>query len=67
LDPRSRRGLIHLLNKLPQTMLVSTHDLPMARELFKRTVVMDSGRIVADGQTSEILSDEVLLKKYGLE
>ncbi len=48
-------------------MLVSTHDLPMARELFKRTVVMDSGRIVADGQTSEILSDEVLLKKYGLE
>lgn len=67
LDPRSRRGLIHLLNKLPQTMLVSTHDLPMARELFKRTVVMDSGRIVADGKTSEILSDEVLLKKYGLE
>lgn len=67
LDPRSRRGLIHLLNELPQTMLVSTHDLPMARELFKRTVVMDGGRIVADGPTSQILSDEVLLKKYGLE
>lgn len=67
LDPRSRRGLIHLLNELPQTMLVSTHDLPMARELFKRTVVMDGGRIVADGPTSQILQDEALLKKYGLE
>lgn len=67
LDPRSRRGLIHLLDALPQTMLVSTHDLPMVRELFKRTVVMDDGLVVADGPTNEILGDTALLHRYGLE
>lgn len=67
LDPRSRRGLIHLLDALPQTMLISTHDLPMVRELFKRTVVMDDGHVVADGATDAILGDAGLLKRYGLE
>ena len=66
LDPRSRRGLIHLLDTLPQTMLISTHDLPMVRELFRRTVVMDNGLIVADGPTLDILGDAALLHRYGL-
>ncbi|MBX7214152.1 MAG: energy-coupling factor ABC transporter ATP-binding protein [Thermoflexales bacterium] len=67
LDPRSRRGLIHLLRDLPLTMLVSTHDLPMARELLPRTVVMENGRIVADGPTARLLNDPALLSRYGLE
>ena len=67
LDPRARRSLINLLRKLPQTMLVSTHDLLMVRELFPRTVIMDEGRIVADGPTAELLADEALLHAHGLE
>ena len=67
LDPRARRTLINQLRELPQTMLVSTHDLPLVRELFPRTVIMDEGRIVADGPTEQLLNDEALLNAHGLE
>jgi cobalt/nickel transport system ATP-binding protein len=67
LDPRARRTLINLLRELPITMLVSTHDMAMVKELFPRTIVMDEGRIVADGLTPDILEDEKLLTVHGLE
>lgn len=67
LDPRSRRGLIKLLGDLPLTMLVSTHDLLMVRELFPRMIIMDEGRVVADGPTSLLLEDQPLLEAHGLE
>jgi cobalt/nickel transport system ATP-binding protein len=67
LDPRARRTLINQLRELPQTMLVSTHDLRLVQELFPRTVIMDDGRIVADGSTEQLLNDEALLNAHGLE
>jgi len=67
LDPRARRTLINLLRELPITMLVSTHDMRMVQELFPRTIVMDEGLIVADGDTRKILSDEKFLNEHGLE
>ena len=67
LDPRARRTLINLLRDLPITMLVSTHDMALVRELFPRTIVMDEGRVVADGLTMEILEDQKLLEAHGLE
>lgn len=67
LDPRARRTLINLLRDLPITMLVSTHDMKLVQELFPRTVVVDEGRVVADGSTKDILEDEALLTAHGLE
>jgi cobalt/nickel transport system ATP-binding protein len=67
LDPRARRSLIHLLDDLPLTMLVSTHDLRMVGELFPRMVIMDEGCIVADGPTSALLENSALLEAHGLE
>jgi cobalt/nickel transport system ATP-binding protein len=67
LDPRARRAFINLLRDLPLTMLVSSHDLAMVRELLPRMVVMDEGRIVADGETKELLEDQALLEAHGLE
>ena len=67
LDPRGRRELIGVLRGLPQTMLVSTHDMRLVADVFPRTVVMDDGRIVADGPTATILSDDRLLEAHGLE
>lgn len=67
LDPRARRSLIHLLRDLPQTMLVSTHDMALVAELFPRMVIMDEGRIVADGDTTSLLADSTLLEAHGLE
>lgn len=67
LDPRARRALIHLLRDLPLTMLVSTHDMLMVRELFPRMVIMDQGHIVADGPTETLMEDVALLEAHGLE
>jgi cobalt/nickel transport system ATP-binding protein len=67
LDPRARRSLIALLRDLPHTMLVSTHDMRMVEMLFGRTIVMDGGRVVFDGSTTELLADEQLLETHGLE
>ncbi len=67
LDPRARRSLINLLRDLPLTMLVSTHDMHLVRELLPRMVIMDQGRIVADGSTEQLMEDEVLLRSHGLE
>ena len=67
LDPRTRRGLINLLRELPQTMLVSTHDMSLVAESFARTIVIDEGRVVADGPTNEILGNMALLEAHGLE
>jgi len=67
LDPRGRRELVSLLRSLPQTLLVSTHDMRMVAEIFPRTVVMDNGLVVADGPTDRILDDTPLLEAHGLE
>jgi cobalt/nickel transport system ATP-binding protein len=67
LDPAGRRELIGVLETLPMAQLVITHDLPFALELCDRTLIMDGGRIVANGKTAEILRDEALLKRHRLE
>lgn len=67
LDPRGRRRLIELLAGLEVTQLVATHDLALVLELCERTVIMDGGRIVADGPTPQILADADLLAAHGLE
>ena len=67
LDPRARRELMKLMASLPQTMLVSTHDMAMVRDTFPRTIVLDGGVVVADGPTERILADDALLEAHGLE
>ena len=67
LDPRARRGLIRLLDNLSQTIVITTHDMHMVKEIFPRSIIMDGGIVVADAPTQEILADEPLLHKHGLE
>jgi cobalt/nickel transport system ATP-binding protein len=67
LDPRTRRNLIGLLRRLPQTMLVASHDMRLVWELCPRTLIMDGGQIVADGTTAELLQDVTLMERHGLE
>ncbi|MGH2997536.1 MAG: energy-coupling factor ABC transporter ATP-binding protein, partial [Gaiellaceae bacterium] len=67
LDPRSRRELVEVLDRLERTMLVVTHDLPLAATLCERAVVLFEGRIVADAPCPEILGDAGLLERYDLE
>lgn len=66
LDPRARRELIALLRTLPQTLLVATHDLALVHDLLPRTILMEKGRIVADGFSGDILENQALLEAHGL-
>jgi cobalt/nickel transport system ATP-binding protein len=67
LDPRARRELMDVLSEIDRTMLVTTHDLPMAAELCERAVILAAGRVVADGPCHEILGDPDLLAANDLE
>jgi energy-coupling factor transporter ATP-binding protein EcfA2 len=66
LDPRSRRELLDVLGRLDRTLLVVTHDLAFAACCCNRAVVLDAGRIVADGPCGELLADEPLLRSHDL-
>lgn len=67
LDPRGKRELIRLLNSFSTTKIIASHDLELVFHLCSRTIVLDNGRIVGEGPTKDILSDEKLMLEHGLE
>ena len=66
-ESEHRRRLIELLKTFKHTKVIATHDLDMAVDLCERTIVIYEGSVTADGPTLELLQDEVLLAKSGLE
>jgi hypothetical protein len=67
LDPRGRRELHVLLAGLASTLVIASHDLEFVSRLCTRAVVLDHGAIVAQGPIGEILSDQLLLRRHGLD
>lgn len=67
LDPLARRQLINLLKRFDHTLIIATHDLDMALDVCKRTLILKNGKIVADGPTRALLQDRVLLEDCRLE
>ncbi|MCI0378129.1 MAG: energy-coupling factor ABC transporter ATP-binding protein [Gemmataceae bacterium] len=67
LDPRGRRDLIGLLKALPGTKLIATHDLDMILDLCSRVLVLDRGRLAADGPAENLLGDAALMEGHGLD
>ena len=67
LDPRARREMVELLASLDVTRVVATHDMEVAARLCERAVVLDEGRIAADGPFRDIMSDDAFLEAHGLE
>jgi len=67
LDPRGRRRIINLLKGFTHTRIIASHDMDLIWDLCQRTIVMNHGTILADGETKKTLSNKELLEKAGLE
>jgi cobalt/nickel transport system ATP-binding protein len=67
LDLRSRRRLIALLTGMEQAMLIASHDLELLLDLCARVIVLDAGRICADGPARTVLGNAALMHAHGQE
>ena len=67
LDPYNRRIVINTIRELPQTKLITSHDLDMILDTCERVILLDGGQIVADGPAEAILRDKALLEGHRME
>jgi cobalt/nickel transport system ATP-binding protein len=67
LDPRGRRDFIHLINGLPGTKIIAAHDLELILQTCQRALVLDRGRLIAEGPARTLLGDAPLMDAHGLE
>lgn len=67
LDPKSRRSLITLLKTFVHTKIIASHDLDLILDVCHRCIVIRDGVVVADGSSTDILSNKTLLEENNLE
>jgi cobalt/nickel transport system ATP-binding protein len=67
LDPQARRRLIEMLQTFKHSKIIATHDLDMVLDLCERTIILNEGKIQADGKTSDIFQNEKLLTDCHLD
>lgn len=69
LNQNERRELVDQLLKLQisgKTIVLISHDWPMIARASNNLLVMDHGRLVANGPTCEVLQDHDFFEKLGL-
>ncbi len=67
LDAIHRRKIMSWVAENGRTCLITSHDLDMIYDTCQRTIILNDGRVVADGPSGQILKDEKLLKANDLE
>lgn len=71
LDLRHQVGAMELLVDLNErdgsTIIAVLHDLGLAAHFFPRLVLLDGGRIVADGSPAEVLTPERIRDVFGVD
>jgi iron complex transport system ATP-binding protein len=71
LDQRHQVRVMRLLGELNErrgtTVLAVLHDLSLARHFFPRLVLLDEGRIVADGAPDDVLTPERVAVVFGVD
>ena len=67
LDPVNRRRVISTINSRKETKLIASHDLDMILDTCQRVILLNHGRIVADGEAETILRDRALLEANRME
>ena len=63
---RDAMEMLKHLNSMGHTIIVITHAIWIAEAYADRTIVMKDGRILTDGPTRSVFSDEMVLRKASL-
>lgn len=66
LELRHQIGLMGTIGRLGLTTVVVLHDLDLAAAFAPRLVVMDRGRVVAQGATAEVLTESLVADVFGV-
>ncbi|MDQ2703929.1 MAG: ABC transporter ATP-binding protein, partial [Pseudomonadota bacterium] len=69
LDPAHQIGLMRVFRTLAgegRSMIVSTHDLGLAARSCSRVILLDRGRVVADGTPKAVVTADNLRTVYGV-
>lgn len=71
LDPVTRRDLterlLDLNHEAGTTIVIVSHDMDEISRFAQRAVVIDAGRVAADGETAQLLNNAALLERHSLE
>ena len=69
LDPVQIKEIRELIRSLGKnhTVILSTHILPEVQAVCDRVVVINKGKIIADGKTSELVAKTAGVSKYSAE
>lgn len=54
LDYKATNNFIDIALSLPQAMLISTHDMDLAKKVCSRAIVLDKGRLIYDGSMQDV-------------
>jgi energy-coupling factor transport system ATP-binding protein len=70
LDIATRREIIRMLETMKEnleTVIIATHDMQLVAEWADRIIVLNEGRIIADGSRYEIFENKQILQRAGIE
>lgn len=66
LDVRHQIEVLELATSMNITVMVSIHDLNLAAAFCDRLILLDEGKIVADGAPEDVLTRETLQQVFGV-
>jgi branched-chain amino acid transport system ATP-binding protein len=64
LEAKQQADMIAGMNEAGITVLLIEHNLEQVRRVSRRLIVMDAGRIIADGAPEEVLSRRAVREAY---
>ncbi len=69
LDPRSQSQIIDLIQEwkgTAKTVIAATHQLEIVEDIADRVVVLEEGKVAANGTAAEVLANHELLLRANL-
>ncbi len=70
LDPAGVEELVNIIKHLHErgkTIIIATHDMDFAAEMFDRCYLLDEGRIICEGGVETVLTNIPLLREHRLK